>query len=83
MDIREWIARKISPDLARNADCACHLRQQISESTQWLAGFPLIFKTLQRIQRQDDRYFRAWSSDRTPGFMLAEPMDRFRETLIK
>lgn len=81
MTLREWLARQLSPKMARDADRAIHLRLQIGESAQWLSAFPDVFQVLRRIERQDARFVEAWSPGRTPGFILAEPIDRFRETL--
>jgi hypothetical protein len=81
MTFREWLSRKIAPSLALDADRAIHLRLQIGESKQWLSAFPDVFQTLQRIERQDSRFVQAWSAARTPGFILAEPIGRFREAL--
>ena len=56
MSFREWLARKISPALAHEADCGRKMRCEMEHDRQWLAEFPAIFDELSRLIDMDRCY---------------------------
>lgn len=56
MGLMEWIARKIAPRLALEADAARKMRQEMHTDRQWLSEFPAVFDELTRLIDMDRCY---------------------------
>jgi hypothetical protein len=56
MTFRTWLARKLCPDLALDADAAWRMRCELQTDVQWLHEFPDVRDELQRLISLDRSY---------------------------
>jgi hypothetical protein len=84
MAILEWIARKIAPRLALDADAARKMRQEMHTDRQWLSEFPAVFDELTRLIDMDRCYCgTTWPEGRfwAGPIIHSHRIDQFREYL--
>lgn len=53
-NLRTWLARKIAPELALDADAAWRMRCELQTDVQWLGEFPDVRAELQRLIALDN-----------------------------
>jgi len=56
MGVRSWLARKLDPETARNAESFLRLRSDVSMAHQWLAEFRDVYAVLKWLLRRDKCY---------------------------